>query len=59
MVLASASTVFRDLFQSNEEEDEYQVIHIKGVKSSFMAAMVYLVYEGETKVNNVNNSLMF
>ena len=50
VVLASAHTVFRDLFQSDEEQDDYQVIHIKGVKSSFMTAMVYLVYDGETKV---------
>ena len=50
VVLASTHTVFRDLFQSDEEEDDYQVIHIKGVKSSFMTAMVDLVYDGETKV---------
>ena len=50
VVLASASTIFRDLFQNNEEEDEYQVIHIKGVHSNFLRAMMDLIYMGETKV---------
>ena len=50
VVLASASTKFRDLFQSGEEEEDYQVIHIKGVQSDFMTAMIDLIYKGETKV---------
>ena len=38
VVPAPAHTLFRDLFQSDKEEDDYQVIHIKGAKSSFMTA---------------------
>ena len=50
IVLASSSTIFRDLFQSDEEEDGYQVIHIKGVQSGFLTSMIDLIYKGETKV---------
>ena len=50
MVLASASTTFRDIFQSEEDHSEYQVIHMKGIKSVFMKAMVDLIYEGETRI---------
>ena len=50
VVLASASTMFRDLFQNYEDEVGYQVINIKGVQSSFIAAMIDLIYKGETKV---------
>ena len=46
VVLASA----RDLFQSNEDKNEYQVVNIRGVKSCFLTAMIDLVNEGETKV---------
>ena len=31
VVLASASTLFRDMFQNYDEETEYQVIHMRGV----------------------------
>ena len=51
VVLASASTLFRDMFLSNEEENEYEVINLRGVSSRFMTAMCDLIYEGETKVN--------
>ena len=50
VVLASASTMFRDLFQSGEEEEDYQVINIKGVQSGFMTTIIDLIYKGETKV---------
>ena len=50
VVLASASTTFRDIFQSEEDNSEYQVIHMKGIKSVFMKAMVDLIYEGETRI---------
>ena len=51
MVLASASTLFREMFQTNEEEVEYQVITMKGVNYIFMKAMVDLVYNGATEVS--------
>ena len=50
VVLASASAFFRDMFQTEMEEDEYQVICMKGVNSRLMTAMVNLVYDGETEV---------
>ena len=50
VVLASASTLFRDLFLSNEEESEYEVINLRGVSSRCMTALCDLIYEGETKV---------
>ena len=50
VVLASASTVLRDTLQTNEE-NEYQVVHMNAVKSRLMSAIVDLLYNGETKVN--------
>ena len=50
VVLASASTLFRDLFQTDEENTEYEVIRMRGVSSNFMVSMVDLVYNGETTV---------
>ena len=49
VVLASASTLFRDMFQSDDEE--YQVILMKGVSLELMTAMLEIIYNGETKVN--------
>ena len=48
VVLASASTIFRDMFQNDDDNTEYEVIHVRGVKSKLIAAMVDLVYNGET-----------
>ena len=45
---ASASTIFRDMFQNDDDNTEYEVIHVRGVKSKLIAAMVDLVYNGET-----------
>ena len=42
VVLASASTLFREIFQDSEEN--------KGVQSKYMNAMVKLVYNGETEI---------
>ena len=50
VVLASASTLFRDLFQTDEDNTEYEVIRMRGVSSNFMVSMVDLVYNGETTV---------
>ena len=50
MVLASARSTFMDIFQSEEDNPEYQVIHMKGIKSVFMRVMVDLVYDGESKI---------
>ena len=50
VVLASASTLFKDMFQNYDEETEYQVIHMRGVSSKLIAAMIDLVYDGKTKV---------
>ena len=50
VVLASASSFFRDIFQVDEEMEEYQVIDMKGVKSRLLRAMIDLVYNGETQV---------
>ena len=33
VVLASAGTLFRDMFQNDEEEKEYEVINLRGVSS--------------------------
>ena len=49
VVLASASPIFRDMLQHDEDYIEYQVIHMK-MKSRFKSAIVDLVYMGETKV---------
>ena len=50
MVLASASTIFRDMFQTVDENVEYEVIHMKGKESKLIEAMVELLYNGETTV---------
>ena len=50
VVLASASTIFRDMLQNEEEDMEYQVINMREVSTKFMMAMIDLVYKGETKV---------
>ena len=42
VVLASASTLFMEIFQDSEEN--------KGVQSKYMNAMVKLVYNGETEI---------
>ena len=52
VVLASASTIFRDMLQTEEEDVEYQVINMKEVNTKFMLAMIDLVYKGEAKVEN-------
>ena len=49
-ILASASTTFRDLFQTVDDNTEYEVIHMKGVSSKFISSMVDLIYNGETTV---------
>ena len=45
VVLSSASTLFREMFQNNKEAEE---ISMKGIHSRFMKALVDLVYNGET-----------
>jgi hypothetical protein len=50
VVLASASKLFRDLFQNYEEDTENQVIHMREVSSKCMVAMVDLVYNGEAQI---------
>ena len=57
VVLASASTTFRDIFQSEEDNPEYQVIHLKGMESVFMKAMVDLVYETRIQENKCEEFL--
>ena len=49
IVLASASPIFRDMFQYDENYIEYQVVHMK-MKSRFTAAVIDIVYMGETQV---------
>ena len=36
------------MFQNDDKYTEYEVIHMRGVKSKLIAAMVDLVYNGET-----------
>ena len=48
--LASASTVLGDTLQTNEE-NEFQVVHMKAVKSRLMRSIVDILCNGETKVN--------
>ena len=55
VALARTSTLFRDMFQNYDEETEYQVIHIKGISSKLIVAMVDLVYEGQTQVDEKEN----
>ena len=50
VVLASASTLFREMFQTDEEMSDYQVISMRGIKSRFVQAMVDLIYNGETQI---------
>ena len=50
VVLASASTMFRDMLRTYEKDKNHPVISMKGVKSKFMNAMVDLIYHGETEV---------
>ena len=50
VVQASASTLFRDMCQNHDEDTDYQVIHRRGVSSKFVEAMVDLVYNSETQV---------
>ena len=52
VVLASASSFLRDMFQN--EEEEYQVIMMPGVSSNFMSAMVEIIYNGQTKLEVEN-----
>ena len=54
VVLESAGTLFRDMFQNYDEETEYQVILIRGVSSKLIAAMIYLVYDGRQKLKKEN-----
>ena len=54
MVLASASKLFRDLFQNYEKDTENQAIHMKEVSSEFMVAMVDLMYNGEAQIEESN-----
>ena len=35
------------MFQNDDKYTEYEVIHMRGVKSKLIAAMVDLVYNGE------------
>ena len=49
VVLASASTIFRKMFETYKE-DEDQVISMRGVQSNFINSMVNLIYNGETEV---------
>ena len=50
VVLASASTLFRDLFQNQDEDTEYQEVHMRRVPSKLIVAMVDQVYNGEAQV---------
>ena len=50
VVLASASTLFREMFKDYEENKDYKEVRMKGVQSNYMKAMVELVYNGETEI---------
>ena len=50
VVLASAGTIFRDMFRTYEKDKDYHVISIRGVQSKLINAMVDLIYHGETEV---------
>ena len=50
VVLASASTILRDMSQTEDKNMEYEVLRMRGVSSKFMASMVELIYNGETTV---------
>ena len=49
-VLASASTLFREMFKDYEDNKDYKEVVMKGVQSNYMKAMVELVYNGETEI---------
>ena len=53
VVLASASTLFREMFQTGEDIEDYQVINMREVTSRFVKAMLDLVYNGETEVKQI------
>ena len=50
VVLASASTIFRDMLRTYEKDKDYPEISKRGVQSKFINAMVDLIYHGETEV---------
>ena len=50
MVLASTSFFYRNVFQVDEEIEEYQMINMKGVKSRVLDDMFDLGYNGKTQV---------
>ena len=50
VVLASASTLFREMFKDYKENKDYNEVRMKGVQSNYMKAMVELVYNGETEI---------
>ena len=50
VVLSSASTLLRERFQNNEEAE---VISMKGIPSRFMKALIDLVYNGETNIKKI------
>ena len=50
--LASVSIYpFRDMFQTDDKNIYYKLIHRRGVLSKFMICQVDLVYNGECTVN--------
>ena len=50
VVLVFASSIFTDMFQTDFEDIEYRVIYMRGVASKCIEAMVDLVYNDETWV---------
>ena len=50
VVLATSSTIFKDIFQTEDKNMEYEVLPMRGVSSKLMASMVELIYNGETTV---------
>ena len=50
VVLASASTLFREIFLDSEEDKDYQEVNMKDVESKYMNAMVELINNGETEI---------
>ena len=50
VVLSSASTLLREMFQNNEEAE---VISMKGIPSRFTKAFIDLVYNGETNIKKI------
>lgn len=51
VVLATASTLFNDMFQNYNEKTKNQVVHMRGVSTNLIVAMIDLVYEGATEVD--------